>query len=244
MEVREVRRRRGGFDASAFDAEVDGIQLALDWLRLSHSGAEERVLIGTDCQALVQELAAPSPSDDSATQCLREMLDDLPQSITIQWIPGHCGLLGNVVADREARQASTEQGVVEDPQKGLTLVAAKARIRRLIVDAPTTHARTKAIYKGTRGETVLTRKEAVLLAQLRSGHCRRLAAYRSVVEEGFSPACPHCGGGPEDLEHWLRSCQATAGKRKDAFGTTSPPLSILFQDQEAVRVFCQSLWAL
>jgi hypothetical protein len=61
MEVREVRRRRGGFDASAFDAEVDGIQLALEWLRLSHSGAEERVLIGTDCQALVQELAALHP---------------------------------------------------------------------------------------------------------------------------------------------------------------------------------------
>jgi ribonuclease HI len=244
MEVREVRRRRGGVGASPFDAEVEGLRLALEWLRVNHSGTEERVLIGTDCQALVQELAAPVPPDDSSTQELRELLDDLPQSITIQWIPGHCGLLGNEVADRESRLASTERGVVDDPGKGITLWAAKARIRRKILDPPTSHARTKAIYQGTRGVAVLTRKEAVLLAQLRSGHCRRLAAYHSVVEEGFSPTCPHCGTGPEDVEHWLQSCPATAQKRRDAFGTTSPPMSILFQDQVAVRAFCQSLWTL
>ena len=197
------------------------MRLALEWLQLGHAGSEERVLIGIDCQALVQELATPAATEDLPTQGVREMLDDLPQTITIQWIPGHCGLLGNEMADREARLASTGRRGREEMGKGLTLWAAKARIRRQIVDAPTTHARTKPIYQGVRGKAVLTRKEAVLLAQLRSGHCRRLAAYRSVVEDGFSPICPHCGSGPEDLEHWLRVCQVTETKRRVTFGTTA-----------------------
>ena len=61
--------------------------------------------------------------------------------------------------------------------------AAKARIRRQIVDVPTTHAHTKAVYQGTSGKALLTRKDA------RSGHYRRLATYRKIVKEGLSLAC-------------------------------------------------------
>ena len=114
----------------------------------------------------------------------------------------------------------------------------------MIVDPPISHQRTKAIYQGTRGEAVLSRKEAVMLAQLRSGHCRRLAAYRSIVEDGFSPLCPNCNLEPETISHWLQECRATVDKRRNAFGTAAPNMSILFQDPVAVRAFSQSLWTL
>ena len=59
--------------------------------------------------------------------------------------------------------------------------AAKARIRRQIVNTAYTH--TKAVYQGTSGKAMLTRKDA------RSGHYRRLATYRKIVKEGLSLAC-------------------------------------------------------
>ena len=68
----------------------------------------------------------------------------------------------------------------------------------------------------------LSRPDAVLIAQLRSGHCRKLAAYRSVVDANSSPTCPHCETDHETLEHWIQECPATAVKRIRVFGGRHP----------------------
>ena len=237
-----VRRRRGGGNVSAFEAELDGLRLALSWLKSVGPRVQGRVLIATDCKALVSELAYPSIQGDGGVEELRDLLDELPQSIVVQWVPGHCGLVGNEWADGEARVATTGRREEEEENRGVPLCTAKARIRRLIFDPPTEHARTRAVYQGTRGKAVLTRKEAVLLAQLRSGHCRRLAGYRSVMEEGVSPTCPNCGGPPESVEHWLRECPASAERRESAFGTTVPDMSVLYRDPVAVLAYVRDLW--
>ena len=244
LAVRAVRRSRGDFGTSPFEAELEGLRLALEWLQTAGICYGERVLIAIDCKALVLELSQPSSQDDSSLPGIVDMLDDTTFDITIQWIPEHCGIQGNEEADREAKKATTGRRREEEGMKGVPLHVAKARIRRLIVDPPISHARTKAIYQGTRGKAVLSRKKAVLLAQLRSGHCRRLAAYRSIVEDGFSPICPNCNLEPENITHWLQECPATTAKRMDAFGETSPAMSVLFQDPVAVRAYSQSLWTL
>ena len=244
MEVRAVSRRRGGVVPSSYEAEVEGLRLALEWLQSSLPNNRGQVLIATDCKTMVTELNQPANQDDSMITEITELLDELEANIIIQWIPGHCGIEGNEEADREAKRATAGRKREEEGTKGIPLHTAKARIRRLIVDPPISHQRTKAIYQGTRGEAVLSRKEAVMLAQLRSGHCRRLAAYRSIVEDGFSPLCPNCNLEPETLSHWLQECRATVDKRRNAFGTAAPNMSILFQDPVAVRAFSQSLWTL
>jgi ribonuclease HI len=242
--VKAVRRRRGGVLSSPYEAELEGLRLALEWLQTLSTSTRGQVLIAIDCKALVLELAQPSSADDSTLAELVEALDDLSFDIVIQWVPSHCGIEGNEEADREASRATTGRKREEEGVRGIPLHTAKAVIRRQIVDPPTVHLRTKAIYQGKRGRADLTRKEAVLLAQLRSGHCRRLAAYRSIVEDGYSPICPFCNLEQETITHWLQECTATADKRRNAFGTTSPNMSVLFQDQVAVRAFSQSLWTL
>ena len=167
------------------------MRLALDWVNqlTSTSGP---VLITSDSRSLISELCNPSAADDTQLVELRRQIEGSNHRIVIQWVPGHCGLIGNERADLEARTASTGRKKVKEEGRSVPLCTAKARIRRLIVDPPVSHARTKLVYQGTKGKAVLSRKEAVLLAQLRSGHCRRLAAYRHVVEEGVSPTCPNC----------------------------------------------------
>jgi len=83
----------------------------------------------------------------------------------------------------------------------VTFDATKACVRRRIRDSPVVHQRTVEVYSDLRRTDGLTRAEAVLVAQLRSGHSPVLAEYRARVDGG-SPDCSHCGGGgPETLEH-------------------------------------------
>ena len=44
---------------------------------------------------------------------------------------------------------------------------------------------------------------AVLLAQLRNGHCHKLAAYHNVIDPTADPACRRCNFASHTLEHWL-----------------------------------------
>ena len=88
------------------------------------------------------------------------------------------------------------------------------------------------------------RPDAVLIAQLRSGHCRKLAAYRSVVDANSSPTCPYCEADHETLEHWIQECPATAVKRIRVFGGTAPHLSVLVSNPRAVLAFAHGLWSM
>ena len=88
----------------------------------------------------------------------------------------------------------------------------------------------------------MTRKEAVLLAQLRSGHCRRLAAYHKVVDDTADATCPQCGREPETLEHWLQKCAASGARRIAEFGVPTPPLSVLVENPVAVLAYARGSW--
>ena len=103
----EVRRRRGRAFASSYEAEVEGLKLAVNWVRESGPHQVGRVMICTDCRVITAGLASPSTEDDVETAELRELLDELRTSVVIQWVPGHVGLQGNEWADKEAREATT-----------------------------------------------------------------------------------------------------------------------------------------
>jgi len=240
----EVRRRRGRVVASSYEAEVEGVKLAVSWIRDTGHNCQGPVLICTDCRAITVGLMPSTEPGDAETRELRGLLDELQVPVLVQWVPGHAGLRGNDWAHEEARAATTGRKVVGEERKGVSLSSAKARIRRTVQDPPIAHERTKAVYQGTRGnEGGFTRKEAVLLAQLRSGHCLRLAAYKKVIDDAADPMCPLCGREPENLQHWLQQCPASVDRRVAEFGVASPPLKVLFQDPVAVLAFSRGSWA-
>jgi ribonuclease HI len=84
-----------------------------------------------------------------------------------------------------------------------------------------------------------SRRETVLLAQLRSGHCRHLAAYSRLVNPLADPICTLCREEPEDLEHWLQRCPARLQKRTAIFGDPSPPLSVLARVPALVGLYAR-----
>ena len=215
------------------------LQLATEWLAEQGDGCF--TIICSESQAALSALNGSCISDGKGLAVVHSNLAQSNRRILLQWVPGHCGLIGNEWADVAAGEAATTVTPNLVHQQAITYKTAKALIGRELVDPPTTHVRTKAVFDGPRNQP-LSRGEAVLIAQLRSGHCRKLAAYRSIVETNFSPICPLCDMEAETLEHWLQDCPATAVKRILVFGEVALQLSVLVTSPKTVLAFAHGLW--
>ena len=137
----------------------------------------------------------------------------------------------------------------------LVLSSVKALVVRMVSDPPPSHDRVRAVYRPLPDDwggslsllssaSRLPRAESVLLAQLRSGHCPRLAAYSALIAGGRDGGiCSACLLEPQTLEHWLQICPTLLSLRVRLFGGPSPPLSVLLQDPRAVLAYArQSIW--
>ena len=89
------------------------IRKALQWLdeNSSHIKAGSEIRICTDSQAAVRTLqAGPTKQKTKAPDDIWWLLNKLSSRysyhFTIQWVPSHCGLLGNEMADLIAKEAS------------------------------------------------------------------------------------------------------------------------------------------
>ena len=236
--------KKGNRWTSSYETEVAALLLATEYLDAREPVGRSMSMICTDSQAALNALKSSEKTDDKGLAQLRACLARLRSPVILQWVPGHCGLVGNEWADKAAGESATSTDEPLPNLGGISYQSAKALIKREIVDPPTSHLRTKAVFDGPRNTDPLSRPDAVLIAQLRSGHCRKLAAYRSVVDANSSPTCPYCEADHETLEHWIQECPATAVKRIRVFGGTAPHLSVLVSNPRAVLAFAHGLWSM
>ena len=86
------------------------------------------------------------------------------------------------------------------PQQPVSLASALSCVNRSIQDMPIEHPRTALVYKKINQSKdqaeVKSRKDAVFLAQIRSGHCLNFRAYQHLLNAAVDPTCPRCGEGP------------------------------------------------
>ena len=169
---------------------------------------------------------------------LREKLGELKGRVTIQWVPAHCNVPGNELADQSAKEIAQLGEPTEAP---ISYKTSLAIINRKIKDPPPQHPLISVTYKHLSQKTdskIKTRKEAALLAQLRSGHCLHLAAYKHRINEEKPEICPRCNLEPETVKHWLE-CPATCMKRQAVFGDMNVPLWTLTKDPDKVLAFAR-----
>ena len=236
-----TRTQKGSRWTSSFETEVAALNLAIKWLA-EEDGRFDPVMVCSDSQSLMLALEGSGKSDKAGVAEVRRGLFSLNREVLLQWVPGHCGLIGNEWADDAANSAWSSAPTTSTSLAGrITFEAAKAIVKREVVDVEITHSRTKAVYCDTRSDEPLTRREAVLLAQLRSGYCRSLAAYRNIIDANSTAMCPYCEEEFETLEHWLQECPATRRRRIRCFGGAAPPLSVLVSAPRAVLAFCRGV---
>ena len=219
---------RGRMLTSSFDEEKEALGAAVRWLEDNTPNNSDKGLICTDSQALTSALA----NDSREVSNITRKLDTLNREIILQWIPSHVGIVGNERAEALANEASG----LKERAKPTTYKSAVATIKRTIKDLSPSHARTAQVYQKLSRErdekTLLSRRDAVMLARLRSGHSMLLAGYRTLMNPAESPSCPRCEEANETVEHWLLDCPGTLAARQEIFGGTTVELSILTEDPE------------
>ena len=186
-------KAKGSKLTSSYETEVTALLLVAKWIEGQGARPEGHILICSDSQSALSCLSGSGLGDDADMTKVRRILTATDRQVTLQWVPGHCDLVGNDWADSAAGEAAAaplqhpDDIIDTPPSSSISFEAARALILREIIDPPTTHQRTKTIYADDEGNQKnqkkniqngprISRKEAVLLAQLRSGHCHTLAA--------------------------------------------------------------------
>ena len=210
---------------------------------LSNERLAGNYLICTDSQSLLKALESGMGDCRSSIGELCRAIKKVPGRLTLQWVPGHCGLLGNEIADKAARDAAClidDPSVVEPAQ--ISFEGAKIAIRHHIKEPSPQSAQVQAVYcHGPLAWAEIDRKTEVTLARLRSGHSTLLSAYQHMIGLRETPECLGCRMGDENLTHFMQVCQKTQRARILSFGTHCPELSCLALDPEAVVSYLRRL---
>ena len=145
---------------------------AVSWLTCNQQRGTAAVIC-TDSQSLCTALW----KRNNSTAGIRSYLDSHHSKVIIQWIPGHSDVTGNELEDSESRKAAVTAISEAEP----TSIRAALSCIRTFKDPEPCHHRAKLTYKDfnfkPEAKKITSKKDAVLLAQLRSGHCKLLKAY-------------------------------------------------------------------
>ena len=168
---------------------------AVSWLTCNQQRGTTAVIC-TDSQSICTALW----KRNNSTAGIRSYLGSHHSKVIIQWIPGHSDVAGNELADSDSRKAAVTTISEAEPT---SLRAALSCIRRTFKDPEPRHHRAKLTYKDynfkAEAKKITRKKDAVLLAQLRSGHCKLLKAYANLLDSTVDPTCPLCTSEPQTL---------------------------------------------
>ena len=231
-----------GTFTSSYAAEMKAIDIALSWLCAQDSPTMS-ALVCTDSQSAVQALSSgpprPASALDSRIWSALTRLSSAGHIITFQWVPGHVGLEGNERADLAAKQATlSDQSTVAIPFK-----AAKTLIKRSFTSSFISSIPPHRITGRPRPpphrdkEENLSRRERVILAQLRAGaHCPILGSFLHRIGKLDSPKCLDCDEPEDSLQHALLECPRWNRLRNLTLGAF-PSIDALWEEPAAVAAY-------
>ena len=181
---------------------------------------------------------------------------------TLAWVPGHCGVRGNEMADREAKEAtkSGSSGKSSLPiflRKPLpaSVAAVKQHFQKTLMTqwqrrfehSLRYHQLTQIDEDGITSkfskETANMRKrQTSMVVQLRSGHIP-LNLYLHRIHKSDSPNCPHCSLRgrqiPESVKHFILECPAYTRERtwlRSKLGREASSMRVMFTKEKAMRI--------
>ncbi|KAJ4452169.1 hypothetical protein ANN_03687 [Periplaneta americana] len=204
-----------GYGATSFDGEIIAISESLRNL-LCHINKFKNAVTLSDSKAAILSIVSkhtPSPQTAEITKMLSQLIS-LNKRIVFQWIPSHCGILGNENVDALAKKGST---ATYRPVSKSTYYSVKRFIKSTYLDFNKQNLITKSqekkwnsLHHNPQLIPNLPRKSSVAAFRLATGHdCLAKHLHRIGIYQ--SPNCPLCNSNQEmDSEH-LKICASVAG---------------------------------
>ncbi len=206
----EIIMKKGAEFTSSFEEESQAMIAAANWIS-ENCDHRSRALILTDSQSVCRALQGA----DHEIEHVRSALESSPAELTIQFVPGHCGIPGNEEADQAANAARTIGG----PRRPTSQRGILPHINSVIKDPPCREeekhvALAYSAMSAAKEKTVKTREEQTELERLRSGHHLDLRYYANKLNPDIPPNCPRCGFESERVTHWIE-CPGTLASRQE-----------------------------
>lgn len=152
-----------------------------------------QVVFLTDALSVLQAL-----SNNKLPQLERTINSIKSLKTVIQWIPSHCGILGNEKADKLAKE-----GAQQDQEEN---AVSFTEMKTIIKSLHKTPQQQDSYHQ-------LSRPEQTTIFRLRTGHNKLNQHLYRVMKVIPSPMCP-CGEAEQNTEHLLQTCKLHQAHRQ------------------------------
>lgn len=208
---------------TVFQAEIQAI-LECATICLKRKYKHANICIFSDSQAALAALKSYTCTSKLVWECvtlLQEM--SMTNTVNLFWVPGHCGIEGNEIADELARNGSSMQFLGPEPFCGVSPCSLKMELRnweQMMINTNwynTTIARQSKRFVTpnssiTRKLLVLSKKDLCTYTGLITGHCS-VKYYLKLINKVQDDTCRFCSEEIETSEHLLCNCVALFSTR-------------------------------
>ena len=198
----------------SYDGESVACLEALRWIE--NQRQDVKYAIFTDSKSLTTALSSNKwKITHEWLKQIKNVLQKLKQTVTVCWVPSHCGTYGNEKADKLADTGAS----MSQTEAPVTFSIVQAKIRN--VKWKIQHKRAADMFderrKPKEEEKNWTENIRRTYARLRCDHAKELKAYQKRIEITNDGKCTHCDMNEEEtIEHVLCRCpQLEAVRRRE-----------------------------
>ena len=213
--------------SSNYDAEIIAMIKTMQEVEKGIKNTSVRpndITIFTDSQSALEAITS---FKDKPTSLLEQLLltchnvsKNHEIKITLQWIPGHCGIVGNEKGDSLAKLGSQMTQPDEETTYSTAKTIAKHHSKKAWNTQWTQNETGRSLFKYQPAPNPkdaihqLERRHQCNIFRLRTGHCL-LNMHRNRLDPLAPPICRHCRHPNETVEHHLLYCGQLSEMRKD-----------------------------
>ena len=215
-QLKYTKATRLNNEVSIFTAELFAILLAVEWV-------EEVKPLHTcnfsDCLSAIQAISKPFPQHKIVCD-IRHTINNIRHQgniVNFEWIPSHCGIHGNEIADQIAKSATHKNNIdhciplLDSEIKHILKEQIKEKWDKTI---PKTNLANDMKYEASFSFSKwgMKRSQEVILHRLRLGTCKGLNNFLHKIGKHPNGLCETCIC-TDDVKHFLLNCRKYNSQR-------------------------------